>query len=60
MVAKYDIFKKTNNSVVWVEAVEDIVTAKKRLIRLAADGTDDYRIWDSTTQQFIDLMEDCA
>lgn len=60
MVAKYDIFKKTNNSVVWVEAVEDIVTAKKRLISLAADGTDDYRIWDSTTQQFIDLMEDCA
>jgi hypothetical protein len=32
MVAKYDIFKKTNDSVVWVEAVEDIVTAKKRLI----------------------------
>ena len=29
MVLKYDIFKKTKNSVVWVEAVEDIVTAKK-------------------------------
>jgi hypothetical protein len=57
MVAKYDIFKTTNGSVVWVEAVEDIVTAKKRLISLASDG---YRIWDSTRQQFIDLMEDCA
>ena len=44
MVAKYDIFKKTNDSVVWVEAVEDIVTAKKRLISLASNGTDDYRI----------------
>ena len=60
MVAKYDIFKATNGSVVWVEAVEDIVTAKKRLISLASDGTDGYRIWDSTRQQFIDLMEDCA
>jgi hypothetical protein len=60
MVAKYDIFKKTNNSVVWVEAVEDIVPAKKRLISLASDGTDDYRIWDSTRQQFIDLLDDCA
>jgi hypothetical protein len=49
-----DIFKKTNDSVVWVEAVEDIVTAKKRLISLASAGTDDYRIWDSTKQQFID------
>jgi hypothetical protein len=60
MVAKYDIFKKTNNSVVWVEAVEDIVTAKKRLISLASDGTDGYRIWDSSKQQFIDLLDDCA
>jgi len=41
-------------------AVEDIVTAKKRLISLASDGTDGYRIWDSTKQQFIDLLDDCA
>ena len=32
MNPKYDIFKKTDNSVIWVEAVEDIVAAKKRLI----------------------------
>jgi hypothetical protein len=60
MVAKYDIFKKTNGSVIWVEAVEDIVTAKKRLISLASDGTDGYRIWNSTKQQFIDLLDYCA
>jgi len=60
MVVKYDIFKKTDGSVVWVEAVEDIVTAKKRLINLASDGTDGYRIWDSTKEQFIDLLDDCA
>jgi hypothetical protein len=60
MVAKYDIFKKTDNSVVWVEAVEDIVTAKKRLISLALDGTDGYRIWDSAREQFIDVLDDCA
>ena len=58
MVLKYDIFKKTNNSVVWVEAVEDIVTAKKRLISLGS--ADDYRIWDSAEQQFVDLRDDCA
>ena len=34
MNPQYDIFKKTDNSVVWVEAVEDIVAAKKRLISL--------------------------
>jgi hypothetical protein len=47
-------------SVVWVEAVEDIVTAKKRLISLASDGTEGYRFWDSAKQQFIDVMDDCA
>ena len=56
MVAKYDIFRKTNDSVVWVEAIEDIVTAKKRLISLASDGTDGFRIWDSA----IDLLDDWA
>ena len=60
MVVKYDIFKKTDRSVVWVEAVEDIVTAKKRLISLTSNGTDGYRIWDSTKEQFIDLLDDCA
>jgi hypothetical protein len=60
MIPKYDIFKKTNNFCVWMEAVEDIVTAKKRLVSLASDGADDYRIWDSTRQQFIDQLDDCA
>jgi hypothetical protein len=35
MNSKYDIFKKTDNSVAWVEAVEDIVAAKKGLISLS-------------------------
>jgi hypothetical protein len=60
MVAKYDIFKKTDGSVLWVEAVEDIVKVKERLISLASLGTDDYRVWDSTREQFIDALDDCA
>ena len=36
MVPKYDIVRKTNDSIVSVEAVEDIVTARKRLISLAS------------------------
>lgn len=60
MVPKCDIFRKTSDSVVWVEAVEDIVAAKKRLISLASDGKNDYRVWDSTREQFIDVLDDCA
>ena len=60
MVAKYDIFKKTDGSVLWVEAVKDIVKVKERLISLASQGTNDYRVWDSTREQFIDVLDDCA
>jgi hypothetical protein len=59
MIPKYDIFRKTNGSVVWVEAVEDIFTAKKRLISLSSNGREEYRIWDSSKEQFVDL-DDCA
>ena len=60
MIARYDIFKKQDNSGVWVETAQDIVAAKKLLKSLASDGTDEYRIWDSTREQFIDVLEDCA
>jgi hypothetical protein len=60
MAPKYDIFKKTGKSVVWMEAVEDIVTVKKRLISLGANGPDGYVVWDSTQQQFIDVLDDCT
>jgi hypothetical protein len=58
LVAKYDIFGKTNDSVVWVEAVEDIVAVKNRLISLGS--ADEYRVWDSTEQRFVDVLDDCA
>jgi hypothetical protein len=61
MIAKYDIFKKTEeNQVVWVEAVEDIVAAKKRLISLTSTVPSKYLLWDSTAQRFIDPLEETA
>jgi hypothetical protein len=60
LLSSHLIFRKTNDSVVWVEAVEDIVAAKKRLTSLASDGKNDYRVWDSTREQFIDVLDDCA
>jgi hypothetical protein len=60
MNCKYDIFKKTDNSVVWVEAVEDIVAAKKRLISLSSTTPGEYKLWDSSRQEFINPMDECA
>ena len=63
MTAKYDIFKKTpENGVVWIETVQDIVSAKQRLISLTSStpsGTPNkYLLWDSMEQRFIDEQRD--
>ena len=61
MTAQYDIFKKTSNGdFLWVEAVEDITRARKRLIHLVSNEQTEYRLWDSTRQMFVEPMEDCA
>ena len=59
-VPKYDIFKKTDNSAVWVEAVEDIVAAKKRLISLSTTTPGEYKLWDSSRQEFVNPMDEGA
>ena len=60
MNLKYDIFKKTDNSAVWVEAAEDIVAARKRLISLSSTTPGEYKLWDSSRQEFINPMDECA
>jgi len=61
VTAQYDIFKKTSNGdFIWVEAVEDITHARKRLIHLVSNEQAEYRLWDSTRQVFVEPMEDCA
>jgi hypothetical protein len=60
MNLKYDIFRKADNSVVWVEAVEDIVAAKKHLITLSSTTPCEYKLWDSSRQEFINPVDECA
>jgi hypothetical protein len=60
MNPQYDIFRKTDDSVVWVEAAEDIVAAKKRLISLSSTTPGEYKLWDSSRQEFVNPMDECA
>lgn len=54
--SKYDIFlKEGENDLMWMDAVEDICAARKRLISLAVTKPGDYRVWDPSRQQFVDL-----
>jgi hypothetical protein len=61
MAAKYDIFKKTpDNSIRWIEEVEDISRAKKRLFALTSTSPAEYRLFDQSREQFIDPSDDFA
>ncbi|HTR25090.1 MAG TPA: hypothetical protein VMI10_14000 [Terriglobales bacterium] len=62
MTPAYDIFKKTSgaNLFVWIEAAEDIVTAKKRLFTLVSVAPAEYKLWDAAQERFVDPPEDCA
>jgi hypothetical protein len=61
MPAKYDIFKKTpDNSVLWIEEVEDISRARKRLVALTSTSPAEYRLFDQSLEQFVDPSEDFA
>ena len=61
MAAKYDIFKKTSdNSGLWIEEVEDISRARKRLVALTSTSPAEYRLFDQSREQFVDPSDDVA
>jgi hypothetical protein len=61
MTVSFDIFKSDGDkSVIWIEAVEDIVAAKKRMLTLASSDPGEYKLWDSSKEQFINPMDDWA
>jgi hypothetical protein len=61
MPSKYEIYTKADDdSFVWVETLEDVIKAKKRLISLVSNGPGDYRLWDPARHEFIVRLDDCA
>jgi hypothetical protein len=61
MSSKFDIFRKTPETpLTWVERVEDIHEAKKRLIGLASSNPGDYLIWDFSERKFVEPFGESA
>ena len=51
--APYDILKRDAAHVVWVEAVEDLETAKLRMMELAANYEAEYVVFDQRTRKIV-------
>jgi hypothetical protein len=55
----YDIFKKTSNKdAVWLEAVQGLQEAKKRLLHHISTSTGEYLVFDATEAKFIDVWDE--
>jgi hypothetical protein len=53
LCATYDILRKDETDMVWVEAVHDLETAKSRVEELAAQSDREYVIFDQRTQKIV-------
>jgi methionine synthase I (cobalamin-dependent) len=51
--AAYDILKKGSADMVWVEAVQDLETAKLRVKQLAAGSHGEYVVFDQRTRKIV-------
>ena len=55
----YDIFKKTSiKDAVWLEAVQGLPQAKKRLLHYRSTSTAEYLVFDATEAKFIDVWDE--
>ena len=52
----YDILEKDAAALVWVEAVDDLDTAKLRVKELSAKSQGEYVIFDQRTRQIIEKV----
>jgi hypothetical protein len=51
--AQYDIFKKHESELVWIEASLDLTLAKKRIRELAEKSCEQYVVYDQRARQIV-------
>jgi hypothetical protein len=56
MAAAYDILKKDNTALIWIEAVHDLETARVRVKELTARSRSEYIIFDQRTRQIVNTF----
>ncbi len=55
--AQYDIFRKHESELVWVEASHDLNSAKKRIRELAEQSGEQYVVYDQRARQIVASCE---
>ena len=55
--AQYDIFRKHESELVWIEASHDLNSAKKRIRELAEQSGEQYVVYDQRARQIVASCE---
>jgi hypothetical protein len=55
--AQYDIFRKHESELVWIETSHDLTSAKKRIRELAEQSGDKYVVYDQRARQIVASCE---
>ena len=53
MPLDYDIFKKTDDELIWVESAHDFYSAKKRIKELAEQNHTEYVVYDQGRKRIV-------
>jgi hypothetical protein len=56
----YDIFKKGENELIWVEAIHDLESAKMRIGDLAKQNRTEYVVYDQGARRIVASSESCC
>jgi hypothetical protein len=57
MTVTYDIFRRLPGGPMWVEAVQDLEGAKKRLANLIENRPGDYFVFDASSAKIVLVVE---
>ena len=60
LLPSYDILKKDAAALIWVEALDNLESAKLRIRELAARSEGEYVIFDQRTRQIVDRFTTVA
>jgi hypothetical protein len=60
LLPAYDILKKDAAALVWVEAMDNLQSAKLRIRELAARSEGEYVIFDQRTRRIVDRFTTAA
>lgn len=55
--AQYDIFKKQNSQLIWIESADDLGSAKKRIKEFAELNGHPYVVYDQRAKRMVATCE---